>query len=285
MDKYTIEGEVNFYEELSKSLKSNNDLISDKCCLITNDPLTDKYVKLNCGHCFNYKPLWNEIYNQKFSSSVYKDFNKLLKLKDKIECPYCRNKDSPLLPFYPDLDFKLAYGITTSDEQYKLELHNNKLVYTNTLHYYTGSCNYVYDDGTECNGCYVIIHEGLNKTFCNKHFNIVKHKFIKDEKMKLKLELKEKKMKEKLELKEQKKKEKKLKINLSKDENIILGPNVIIKEDLNVSSDININLNMDLCIYIFKKGLNKNKQCSCKISNSNLCKKHYINNKNNNTNN
>ena len=267
MKKYIIEGEVNFYEELNNSLKSDL-IIQEKCCLITNEPLTDKYVELVCGHFFNYIPLWKEIYNHKFSSSFYKDL-KNSKIKDKIECPYCRNIESPLLPYYPEFGFKLAYGITSSEEQYKLILNNNKLVYENTLHYSTGICNYTHEDKEICNNIYVLFHDGLNKTFCSKHLTIIKHQYNKEQKIKAKMLLKEQKLQEKMLLKEQKLQEKMLikEHKMVKDENVILSSKIIITNEFT--------LNTDTCIYVFKKGINKNKQCNCKISNDNLCKRHY----------
>ena len=58
MDKYIIEGGLDFYEELYKSLdieETNEKTEEDNnLCLITNQPLTEKSVELNCGHKFNY---------------------------------------------------------------------------------------------------------------------------------------------------------------------------------------------------------------------------------------
>ena len=83
MSKYTIEGNINFYDELYKSLDSSDDEI--KCddenkgddeikgdheitgnyemneCQITGLPLGDKSVTLECKHNFNYIPLYREI--------------------------------------------------------------------------------------------------------------------------------------------------------------------------------------------------------------------------------
>ena len=62
MKKYNIEGGINFFEELYKSLDDvetiNKTEEDDNLCLITYKPLQDKFVKLNCGHKFNYVPLY-----------------------------------------------------------------------------------------------------------------------------------------------------------------------------------------------------------------------------------
>ena len=64
--KYKVEGDIDFFSELYKSLdqdENNND--DDNKCLITNETLTDRFVKLNCGHSFNYLPLLYDIKNHK----------------------------------------------------------------------------------------------------------------------------------------------------------------------------------------------------------------------------
>ena len=55
-----------FYEELYKSLDTNDDNNSNEVCQITGMPLIDKYVTLECGHKFNYDAIYTEIHKQKF---------------------------------------------------------------------------------------------------------------------------------------------------------------------------------------------------------------------------
>ena len=75
-------------EENFKMEEQNN---SDNVCLITGEPLTDKYITLVCNHTFNYIPLMNErgqwIKNYKNNSYCYK--NKI-NLNTQLVCPYCR---------------------------------------------------------------------------------------------------------------------------------------------------------------------------------------------------
>ena len=63
MPNYTIEGGINFYEELYKMLddEKSSDQPSEDVCLISNQPLTENYVTLDCNHKFNYMPLFNDI--------------------------------------------------------------------------------------------------------------------------------------------------------------------------------------------------------------------------------
>ena len=59
MTKYNIEGGIDFYAELYKSLDVEEELEEEDAnvCLITNQPLTDKHVIMDCGHKFNYSYL------------------------------------------------------------------------------------------------------------------------------------------------------------------------------------------------------------------------------------
>ena len=70
MSKYTIEGNINFQEELYKLLDEDSD-DEDNLCQITGLKLDDKFVTLECKHKFNYKALYTEIYKQKFEFKTY----------------------------------------------------------------------------------------------------------------------------------------------------------------------------------------------------------------------
>ena len=80
---------------------------NNNICLITGMKLEDDYVTLECEHKFNYKPLYYEIYNQKFKQKSYNssylnttEQNKILSSGYNyfIKCPYCRNIQFTLLP-------------------------------------------------------------------------------------------------------------------------------------------------------------------------------------------
>jgi|SaaInlStandDraft_7_1057024.scaffolds.fasta_scaffold00228_9 hypothetical protein len=93
---YIIEDNVDFFNML------NNDVDeilqqNDNICLISNT-IIDKTssIKLQCGHEFNYLPLFKEIIEQKVRHSVLE----VVKLKDfQIKCPYCRNVQNKLIPY------------------------------------------------------------------------------------------------------------------------------------------------------------------------------------------
>jgi hypothetical protein len=61
--KYNIEGDIDFYSELSADTESS--VQSDNICLITHEQLLDNHVKMTCGHTFNYIPLYNDVLNHK----------------------------------------------------------------------------------------------------------------------------------------------------------------------------------------------------------------------------
>ena len=60
MSKYTIEGNINFQDELYKLLDVDSD-DEEELCQITGIKLTDKHVILECKHHFNYDALYKEI--------------------------------------------------------------------------------------------------------------------------------------------------------------------------------------------------------------------------------
>ena len=121
MKKYIVEGGIDFFAELYKSLdddENNNKTEEDNNkCLITNKPLTDKFVELSCGHKFNYLPLYNDVLNHK------KKFNNMegnaTRLKqDEMRCPYCRKRSTGLLPYYEDLNLPKVCGVNHIDINY-----------------------------------------------------------------------------------------------------------------------------------------------------------------------
>jgi hypothetical protein len=111
MPKYYIEGGIDFYSELYNSLDiedTSNDF--DNICLITNQQLTDKHVIMNCGHKFNYLPIFYDIVNHKHKFNKMESISDRLKL-DQIRCPYCRKKQNVLLPYYQELGLAKVPGV------------------------------------------------------------------------------------------------------------------------------------------------------------------------------
>ena len=121
MKKYIVEGGIDFFEELYKSLdddENNNKTEEDNNkCLITNKPLTDKFVEMNCGHKFNYLPLYNDVLNHKKKFNIMEGNATRLK-QNEVRCPYCRKKSTGLLPYYEDLNLSKVAGVNHIDINY-----------------------------------------------------------------------------------------------------------------------------------------------------------------------
>ena len=86
-------------------LEMNKEESYDNTCLITNEPLENKYITLQCKHTFNYQPLVNEIIKQKIfwiKGRKYKNHLETQKLtKYQMKCPYCRTIQNGILPYLP----------------------------------------------------------------------------------------------------------------------------------------------------------------------------------------
>ena len=243
-NKYIIEGGVDFFAELYKSLDTNDceEKTEDdnNLCLITNQPLTDKFVTMLCGHKFNYIPLFYDIKNHKGIYNKMEATNSMLK-KNEIRCPYCRKIQTELLPFHPELGVAKIAGVNSQEI--------NKLASKNKCEYRILNSNFnPNEEESETNSKYILsctcynvfvskisnfnlgyynldasnvlpIVNGLDNYYCDTHKKFVKkeHKTIKKEIIK-KLILAEKqkaaqlkkleKQKEKLEKQKEKQKEK-----------------------------------------------------------------------------
>jgi hypothetical protein len=314
MKKYCIEGNINFYEELYKSL-DQEDEDDDNICLTTNEKLTDKFVKLKCGHKFNYIPLYNDLINYKFKYNNMESHNNKLKYNE-IRCPYCRNKQDELLPYYnDDINIQKYHGINYIDEKFiannSHKMYNplNKCCYkeknilfdetkpeSETNEKYIECYNYGYPYAT----CSMIYAGNTTNNFCSYHQKViikqhndkVKEKLkeekqklkdekqkLKDEKQKLKDEQKIEKMKQKELLKAQKEVEKQnKKMENTKNKLTINNENIILGPS-NITLETNIeeqNLGENkCCIEILKSGKNKGSNCNVKTHKDELCKRHY----------
>uniref|UniRef100_A0A6C0AY50 SAP domain-containing protein n=1 Tax=viral metagenome TaxID=1070528 RepID=A0A6C0AY50_9ZZZZ len=126
---YIIENNIDFYSELQKELsKDSNQKIHDdqvipdnldNICLLSNSVLEKNYVTLECGHKFNYVPLYNEICNQKRENRL--EITHLL--INQIKCPYCRSITNKLLPYIDDKDVIKKKGINYP-LKYCMKLHS-----------------------------------------------------------------------------------------------------------------------------------------------------------------
>jgi hypothetical protein len=297
MSNYKIEGDIDFYAELYKSLDDvdENIIISsndENKCLITDSPLTDKFVTMKCGHKFNYEPLYKDILNHKQKFNAMESSKSTL-LTHEIRCPYCRKIQSELLPYYQELDFPKKNGVNYFDPKTK--------IFNNTSSCKAEHCQYeivnqYYDinkpEDSSLNAKTVLcgkyfsypisIFNDANpsepityndtKCYCYVHKKIMIKKYKQEEKQKEKDALKQAKMEAKLEkehaklvAKQEKASKTKIKnIPTNIEENVNLG-NIIIGEESN--GEI-------WCVQILKTGPNKGKQCGCRIFLENRCKRH-----------
>ena len=297
MVKYIIEGGTDFYNELYKSLdidddeqKTDND---NNVCLITNLPLTENYVVMECGHKFNYIPIYKDILNhkQKYNSLEHGDGRLHT---NEIRCPYCRKKQTKILPFYEDLGLEKVNGVNYYDPNIKEHIYHSrgeKCSYKYPNENYDPSkpesaSNLKYNHNIKCSHYFATQIQILNSKnpsqyitygdenyYCYSHKRLMIKFYKMQQKQKEKDEAKAAKQKAKeeakaiKELEKQKAKEEKQKANKKKNiENI---ENIIID-----SSNVLVSANG--CIAILKSGINKGKHCGCQIKSDNmLCYKHY----------
>jgi hypothetical protein len=266
--KYLVEGDINFFAELKKTISVTSTQTADKTCLITNNALMDNSVTLPCNHTFNYIPLYNEIKIQKCVKNAAETAKLLM---NEIKCPYCRKIHKSVLPYYEDLCelCPILYGVNTLDPSHKVEHCCNYLKYTYTdgtqmfckltgdnLHYYADDKQYY---------CYNHLYMvGKKKQKELKHQEqVAKLKKIKEEQQLLKNEqknlLKEAKAAAKLALKAKP-------IPLS----------TTITDTIDETNDVVIvNDEAAGCAQILKTGLFKGDPCNKAIYKKNMCKRHF----------
>ena len=307
MFKYTIEGNINFQDELYKLLDIDSD-DEDNLCQITGMKLTDKHIILECNHHFNYEALYKEIYKQKYEFKTYDTTtlskNDKQKFKDSgldyyIKCPYCRNIQFTILPYYEELGLRKIYGINSLDRT----LPNSMIICgssCNMLPMYEQSNNYTYklygkifkkgnccekinSFGDECPHKFVTLISETQSYYCKHHYKeaitsikMSEKKKIMDVKLATRLAAKkerEDKLLEKKKLLEEKKSKPKIKSNV---ENIIEHQGTVIQQYISEED-------VEGCSAILKTGINKGKLCGCKkIENNGLCKRHSSKDVNNN---
>jgi len=289
MSKYTIEGNINFQDELYKLLDIDSD-DEEELCQITGIKLTDNHVILECNHRFNYEALYKEIYNQKYKFKTYDIVTLTQKDKQKykdsrldyfIKCPYCRNIQFTILPYYKELGLKEIYGINSLDKTLpnsmviccsSIQLGDN---YTYKLYgqiFKKGTCcEKINSFGDECPHKFVTYIPETQSHYCKHHYKeaitsikMSEKKKIMDAKLAAKKE-REDKLLEKKKLLEEKKSNPKIKSNV---ENIIEHQDHVIQPYISEEE-------VEGCNAILKTGINKGKLCGCKkIENNGLCKRH-----------
>jgi len=303
MPKYIIEGGINFYEELYKSLDNNDNNDNNNntnkeednknVCQITNLPLLDHYITLECSHKFNYDSIYKEICNQKYVFRSYSvetlTSSEYQKFKDSgkdyfIKCPYCRCIQFTLLPYYPNSIYKPKYGINSLE---KTQDDMNFLIKstTSSQHQYTyfgytfqqGNCCQTVigvknDLPVFCQSKYTSLILEMNKSFCMSHIRAQVKQYKMEKKALEKKQLKEQKQIEKDKAKEQKQIEKdKAKEKKQSIKNIVISQNIQIGE-FNETPLVAVVENK--CSVILKSGTKKGQQCASSIKQDGLCSRH-----------
>jgi hypothetical protein len=128
-----------FNAELNKLILDNSSSNDEhNRCPISKDLLDDTMIKLECGHIFNYEPLYNEIIKQKYGYRT----TEIVKLQpNQIKCPYCRNIQNTVLPYAPELKVKKVVGINSPA---KWQMLNDQCIYTSNhkrSQYFNTPCN------------------------------------------------------------------------------------------------------------------------------------------------
>jgi hypothetical protein len=303
MSKYKIEGCIDFFSELYKSLDVEDNLDENNLCLITSQPLTNNCFMMDCGHKFNYIPLYLDIKNHKLKFNSMEDSSSRLN-HNEIRCPYCRKKQTNLLPYYEELDLCKIHGINYINPNYtppisvssnykkcefltvnpNFDASGNNIVeigdYNNNSNCKFYKCSHLGSQINYYNG----ITEGNNfadeKYYCWNHKKEVVKKYKKDIKDKANEEIKKSKLKakedaknalilEKQKAKEEKQKEKdELKANKQIKKIKIVAENVVLYPTIIEEESIG-------CIEILRTGANKGTKCGCKVIQDNICKRHY----------
>jgi hypothetical protein len=306
MTKYNIEGGIDFYAELYKSLDVEEDFEEDNnVCLITNQPLIDKHVIMVCGHKFNYIPLYYDITNHKQKFNGLESSNGKLNMHQ-IRCPYCRKKQDTLLPYYEEFGLAKVNGVNFYDPNIKHATYNSSYNHqkcafkypnenydptkpetdSNSKYLTTKCCHY----GSQIQ-LYNYLNEsqpityGDNNFYCYTHKKMMIKQYKAEEKQKAKDEAKATKQKAKedakaaKELEKQKAKEEKQKAKddakAGKEAAKLVKKkqtteNVVIGPSNVVVESPTING----CSAILKSGLNKGKPCGCAIKLENKCFRH-----------
>ena len=295
MKNYKIEGNIDFFSELYKSLdieeNEQKTMDDDNLCLISGIPLTDHFVKMNCGHKFNYVPLFNDIKNHKQKFNNMEGNTSHLK-HDEIRCPYCRSRQKDLLQYIEDFGLPKIHGVNFNDPnrkaspQYTSHTHKPCEFLTPNINYDPSGNNPI-EKGTPYSQLNCQFHTCLNtgyyqlsifiqgytgedKCVCYfhkkkelKNHNLAIKMKAKDEAKQAKLQAKEEAKQAKLQEKEQ---VKQAKLEAKKKhkvvaENVVIGPS-------------NVEVENSGCIMILKTGPNKGNPCGCKIHDDNFCKRH-----------
>lgn len=150
---YILPEGFNFYNELAEKINTKSEC-KDNICLIEGIPLTPSHITLECGHSFNYIPLLNDAYQEKYHRAKnYSYSNRRLK-DNQLKCPYCRKIQNKILPYFPDMYLQKVRGINSPSS---LSMGEN-------------NCNYIFKSGKN-KGC--ACNKQCYREKCPQHFKSV----------------------------------------------------------------------------------------------------------------
>ena len=166
-----------FYTSLENDTESDiDDDTSQDLCMITQTPLYNDHVTLQCGHKFNYDAIFNDIYNHK------KQFHELetSRLKNtQIRCPYCRNIQDCLLPC-PD-GKQMVCGVNAVvdiSQEHVINMRTPSMFWLNYRHFARGYCCHGVNDiaklrkstsEVKCSDTMVIYNDVDERVYCKTH--------------------------------------------------------------------------------------------------------------------
>ena len=147
---------INNEKNLENINKKNNNLSNnDEICLISNKPLIDNYIVLDCKHKFNYEDLYNEYKYQKNNKNYYDTSRPL---PHQIKCPYCRSFTDKVLPYFKPLLPNDCNQINLNKNFEAIKLYE---------------CSYIGKNSTE--NCKINCCNTEFGKLCNKHYTIKKN--------------------------------------------------------------------------------------------------------------
>lgn len=244
-------GGIDFYAELYSSLDWEENE-SKNVCLITDNVLSEHHVILECGHKFNYIPLFNDIRTHKTK------FNSLeanhVKINE-IRCPYCRARQKTLLPYYPELGLPKIVGVNKEQLPPPQRIH------------VVGTCQYEACLSTQ----YICKLECVGNLYCYMHYNMRQRAHQKEEKLKEKATEKLMKQQEKQEQKLLDKKQKAEAKAKAKED----LKNTLLNVTVNGLQEENTIVAKASCSEVLKTGLRKGQPCGATVFCSGCCKRHY----------
>ena len=95
-----------FFDELKNN---DEELDYNNVCLITNEPLDDTKITLECNHSYNYYNIYMDAINQKMNTNYSHYILKPFQLR----CPYCRHIQDKILPYRTIKNVQKIQGINT----------------------------------------------------------------------------------------------------------------------------------------------------------------------------